>query len=450
MPPPARVLARFRARIEPILPTRKALALLMIPIAAIALGLQLLSHAVTDDATVRSNIATSLASGEVFDLADPESGNERFSECMALSILAHEAGKPDLRATLAMEALKWDGATPLCKSLGRALADEGAVQWFSYSRYWHGSLTMQRLWLDGHGYASLMALTHFLALASLAAFGLALAWRVSGVAAAVTVGLGYFLSDLAFASHLPTQGISLAALFGGVAVFLVLPRRWNSESLGLAAFAVGTAYNYFDFLYNPGLLAGLLGWSVVLTGIGSTKPVDLAWRAGGITAMALTGYIAMWAAKWLLCCLYMAGSFDFFAILGPSNAMHWALGGEAGVWPLEAIWILTGAAFRAWWSGPVALAAIALALAAVWQRRVLGLLWLPALPLGLTLLTLELASGHSVSHGFTVRAIPWVVAAFCGGAAYLAERGRRRLAWSEPAASPVMAMAVASPATAGD
>lgn len=421
IPNPFKLFEAFRARVEPLLPTRVAIVLLLAAMGLAGTGLHLATRWLTDDATIRHRIAEGFAANAVYN--GEIEATDRFSECMSLSILARETGRTGLPTVMRMEALQWDGRGPLCRSVADALEGGPTWGWFPYGRYWHGKLNVDRIWLDHFDYASLTQATQAAAIISALLFGLALAWRVSTLTAVVTVGLGLGISDLIAVSVQPTQGVSLTALFLGAAGFVALGRR-RIETLCLAAVAAGAAYNYFDFLYNPGLLAGLLGWSVVLMGLGDTDRRELAWRAAAVSIMVLVGFVGMWAAKWSIAVLYMIGSFDFFWIVTPFHVTAWTMGGDKSVWPLEATAIVTEAAFRAWWTAPVMIAALAASIGMAWRRGAIGALWAPAVPLLITVLTLEAASGHTVSHGSPVRAIPWLLAALCGAAAYLAERGR--------------------------
>jgi hypothetical protein len=101
-----------------------------------------------------------------------------------------------------------------------------------------------------------------------------------------------------------THSISLAYILAGTALFAAaLHKAWRAPGLIVMSAALGSGFNFLDFLINPPMMPMLMAFFVLL---GSrresgtlTLAVVLAW---------FLGYSETWVAKWVLAYLFMPES----------------------------------------------------------------------------------------------------------------------------------------------
>ena len=103
-----------------------------------------------------------------------------FPECAGLSLLLREDAAAPAASAIRSETILPPPDTTICRELLRAFADADAVTWFTYARYWHGSLLLHRAVLSFGSYALLQAVAAVLVGAGLVLLFAALA-RTAGV-----------------------------------------------------------------------------------------------------------------------------------------------------------------------------------------------------------------------------------------------------------------------------
>ena len=144
------------------------------------------------------------------------------------------------------------------------------------------------------------------------------------------------LSGLPLVYVTPTHAISLSVLiWAAAAVLLAQPGRTDGGLLLLAT-GLGAAYNFVDFLYNPGAMAMMAGGAFLLAAGRRREPTagDAA-MAGALALAALAGYAAMWGLKWLISVPgYLFGDADFPIL--PGDFGRWMAGLSEGYVPLRA------------------------------------------------------------------------------------------------------------------
>lgn len=221
--------------------------------------------------------------------------------------------------------------------------------------------------------------------------------RRGGAAVAVIFLITFLcLSNVLFIWRTSTHSLSLAYILAGSCLFAgVLDRNWRAGSLIVFAAALGSGFNFIDFLINPPMMPMLMAFFVLLDGR----------RDAGLLALASViawfgGYAETWLAKWLLAYLALPHSAGIVSniVLGVESRTVGALNGDY-LYPLAST---LRAYLRALSHvGVIVPIVIALALAHYaatvsridWRRA----LWLSS-PLLVTLLWFETLSSHTQWH----------------------------------------------------
>jgi hypothetical protein len=411
-------LPRLASLLRPPVLARLASRAALIVAAGAAAGLLLLviADSLVPMGVVRQALLGAAERGELGDGL----GHERtmgfalsqFSECTALSVAASDVrGTPQF--SLRSRAVLWRPGTNICDTAVAAAADPSAAQWFDYSRYWHGYRVALFPLTAAVGLRPAGAILGIIALAAAATLFITLIPTAGAVATGIAFLVIVGLTDLPLTYVIPTHAISLTVLFGGVAVYSLVQKTLSWEAALGWAFALGCAYNYFDFFYNPGAFAMLLSGSVVLTASRSAPdPVSAMPSAIAVAIASLAGYGLFWAAKWAISALLYVHAGADFPIL-PGDFSRWAAGGAGPYVPLKALARLVRLSVNEpakllIWLAALAFLAIALAQGG---RRTLRALVAMAGPLVVGAATVEAASAHSIAHAaFTFRIVPLALA----------------------------------------
>ncbi|MCC6919401.1 MAG: hypothetical protein IT548_09360 [Alphaproteobacteria bacterium] len=390
------------------------LALVLPLLAAAAFGLLAGATALADHAT----IGRAIRAAPPVELGVPAIDQYRrgfregfFPECAGLSLLLREDEAAPLASVIRSETILPPPDTTICRELLRAFADEGAVTWFTYARYWHGSLLLHRAVLSFGGYAALQAIAAGLVAGGLVLLFAALARRVGVVAAGLAVGTFALLGDAVAVGAVPMQAVSVTALAGAAAAFAQGGAGRGNAGVLVAAGLAGAAYNFFDFFCNPDVLAALCAWifaAVRLKRGAAVRPFDIALVFGAVIA----GYGAFWALKWGLALGYAAGGGEVY-LFSAGDAERW--GPQGGGWlPGRASAAIVAATFDAWWKGGLAVVLAGIAWLAVrhagWRASAgatFALLLIPAL---LGFAGVEALAGHTLAHtALTFRLVPLAI-----------------------------------------
>jgi hypothetical protein len=348
-----------------------------------------------------------------------------YSECVGLSILIHERvwtdhGEPGAAAVRA-DAILPDGTGTMCIRLKQALDEEMSVNWFTYARYWHGSLILHRLVLSAADYPALMAVaTVVLALCGVALFA-GLIWLLPWPAALAIAASAAFLTDARAIVGLPLQATCMAAFLLAAALFVAFGARRTGAAALVWAAGCGALLNFFDFLYNPSTFAMLCAWTWLAAGFmrGQARP---AWQGLLVFLAALGGYGAFWSLKWAIAYAFWLDGEPMY-IFQVGDFTRWGPAASEDYLPGRAILAVFGAAFDTWWKLAVAGLIAALALGTVWLRRLsIGtnilqrylVLMSPVLP---AFAVIEAMAGHTMAHTeFTFRIVPWTLGLALAGA----------------------------------
>lgn len=348
-----------------------------------------------------------------------------YSECVGLSMMLHERvwtdhGEPGT-AALRADAILPDGTGTMCIRLKQALDEEMSVPWFTYARYWHGSLMLHRAVLSAHDYGALIGWAAMLMAAAGLALLAALLWLAPWPAGLAIGAMVLFLTDArALAGGLPLQATCMTAFLASAAAFMAFGARRSGAGALVAAAVCGAALNFFDFLYNPSTFAMLCAWSWLAAG--QMRGEARRARDGLLVFLAaMGGYGGFWMLKWALAYAFWLGGEQLF-IFGANEFTRWGPGADAAYWPGRATLDVVAAAFDSWWKPAIA-AAVALTALAVggvqarlkprsgdaspaFSARYLVLLS-PVLP---AFAVIEAMAGHSMAHTeFTFRIVPWTL-----------------------------------------
>ncbi len=169
-----------------------------------------------------------------------------------------------------------------------------------YVRYWHG----YRVVLEPLS-AALPIWGVRLVTACLIAVACVLLWcalRTYADATVATVFLAAYLglSDLPFMWRSAPHSISFVFIFAGAWAFASLLRRGSSVSaLVIVSAALGSAFNFLDFLVNPPMMPMLIAFLILL----SERPNRRRLAALAVFAW-FAGYAETWLAKWAIAHVY--------------------------------------------------------------------------------------------------------------------------------------------------
>jgi hypothetical protein len=335
-----------------------------------------------------------------------------FSECIGLSAAGSPA-RADPDFTIRSRVVLWRPGTNICDSAASAMRDPAAVAWFDYSRYWHGYRVLLFPLVEAFGLRGAQGASGALMIVSACLLFVLLipvaGWSGSLAAFAVLMGL----SGLPLVYVTPTHAISLSmVLWAAATMLLVSPGRSDGGLLLLAA-GLGAAYNFVDFLYNPGAMAMMVGGAFILVVGRDREPTtgDAA-MAGALALATLAGYGAMWTVKWLASVPgYFFGAADFPIL--PADFGRWMAGLSGGYLPLRASARLVATTFGGVVAGSLLLVGLALigVLAHRHPRAVGGRLLAMAVPTLVGMATIEAMAGHSIAHGpFTFRIVAFAAA----------------------------------------
>lgn len=379
------------------------------------LALHVASHALSDGPSVRAHVSEAALSGTLADKDEPRGPTRLspswFSDCVTLSILWREDGPTSWRGLMMANAIAWIPEETYCATLARGIANPDDVGWFDYARYWHGNLVFHRLGLSVFTYETFRMVLAALTFAALLVFAFSIMRLAGGFSAAVFAGLILAATDFATSATMPTQAISLIALLLSASALMHVARR-RPERFWLAALCAGAVYNYFDFLYNPPLLAGLAAFAALYAAIRArVAPRPALWRALSGFALVLAGYGIMWSLKWGLAALAVWQEGGTVEFIRSGDFSRWSAAGSDA----PTLFAATASVFLRSFSGwqPMVLFGIAAALAAVlaWRHNVRGVILLAMAPVILALATLELIAVHTIAHvWFTHRSLIWLLA----------------------------------------
>ena len=228
-------------------------------------------------------------------------GGEQLTECISLGIGLNKAESS--WQTAITGAYPMAGNTHACTGLHRAVAGE-PTSWQPYFRYWHGYRVILAplaalfpLWF-------VKILNVLMVAAACVALARTLCERCGAAVAVIFLATFLCLSDVLFIWRTSTHSLSLAYILAGSCLFAAgLRKSWGAPSLMIFAAALGSGFNFIDFLVNPPMMPMLMAFFVLLDDR----------RDAGLLALACViawfgGYAETWAAKWTLAYLAMPNS----------------------------------------------------------------------------------------------------------------------------------------------
>lgn len=344
-----------------------------------------------------AHIEAAFAQGVLADNGAPRAllwkGGEQLTECISLGVGLNKAESAWQSAING--AYPMAGSTHACTGLHKAAAGE-PTSWQPYFRYWHGYRVILAplaalfpLWF-------VKLLNALMVAAAVFALARTLCDRCGGTVAFIVVASFLCLSDVLFIWRTSTHSLSLAYILAGACLFAVaLEHQWRSGSLIVLAAALGSGFNFIDFLINPPMMPMLIAFFVLIDGR----------RGMGVLALASViawfgGYAETWLAKWLIAYLAIPASANVIADIFSTVEMR-TVGALNGVYliPLAStLRTFLRALSRVGVIVPIVIAIASAHYAATvsridWRRA----LWL-ASPLLVTAVWFEALSSHTQYH----------------------------------------------------
>ena len=390
--------------------------LLVLVIAAIGLGVLIAADRAVSMKAVAERVVEASARGQLGKGRAQEQAfgftQSYFSECVALSAAASErVGQPDF--TIRSRVVLWIPDSNVCDSAVAAAGGDQTLRWYDYSRYWHGYRAILFPIVESAGWRGAQAACGAILMVALCGWFVLLIGVVGWAGSLAGFAVLVALSGLPLTYVTPTHAVSLAVLMGCSGAMLVAAAGGRGrEALLVTGVGLGAVYNFFDFFYNPGSLAMMVGGSYLLAR-GRTRDLGKgdAALAAALAVSALSGYGAMWAIKWLIGMPgYLFGTADFPIL--PADFTRWAAPSAATYRPFAAIGHMVSAMRGHVATDVVVSSALVMVAASSWARprRVWRMVWTMAAPVAVGLATIEAVATHSITHGpFTFRIIPFAV-----------------------------------------
>jgi len=220
-------------------------------------------------------------------------GGEQLTECISLGVGLNPAATAWQAAIV--ESYPTIENTHACEGLRRAVTG-APVNWQPYFRYWHGyrvviaPLTaLFPLWL-------VKAINVLAVAGGCFVFWRTLRARCGETAATIFLLTFLCLSDVLFVWRTTTHSLSLCYILAGASLLAAgLRRNWTPASLIVLSAALGSGFNFIDFLVNPPMMPMLIAFFVLLS----------ERRDAGLLALAAVlawfgGYAETWLAKWAI------------------------------------------------------------------------------------------------------------------------------------------------------
>jgi hypothetical protein len=251
------------------------------------------------------HLSAAFDSGVLADDGNPGSlifkGGEQLTECILLGIGLNSAESAWQAAISG--AYPMAGNTHACTGLHHAVAGEPTT-WRPYFRYWHGYrviltplVALFPLWFVKIVNALMVA-------AACAMLCSALCKRGGTALATIFLAIFLCLSNILFIWRTSTHSLSLAYILAGTCLFAAaLNRKWRAGRFVILAAALGSGFNFIDFLINPPMMPMLLAFFVL---VDDREDAGLLALASMIAWFG--GYTETWLAKWVLAYLAMPSS----------------------------------------------------------------------------------------------------------------------------------------------
>jgi hypothetical protein len=387
---------------------------LVLLMAVLGFAAHLAAESVARPEAIRTNILDGFSQRLVGDgsIATDLLGTRQthFSECIAFSILANSQVEGGFSRIIRMESNYWTPPQTICSTFLEAALDPARKQWFSYARYWHGYLILHKPILSYLDYRSFLKIINALFVIVLVVFALVISTRFGLLPVLALLTVFLLLSPGLWSWFNPTVAISFSTLLLGCTYFSRFgPEQGMRDAVGAATVA-GVAFNFFDFLYFPALLAAMICWLATIHQVRSrSTPID--WRPLVLALISIAAYLGMWMLKW-----WISFTWSFLEPVQLPNTgdfSRWILGGGDTYVPFAATTIVVERVFRTplTWTVAWIVAAGVLVFAIRFRASFLQYICRTSIPPAvLAFLILEGMARHSVAHPFADWVIAWLVA----------------------------------------
>jgi hypothetical protein len=286
---------------------------------------------------------------------------------------------------------------------------EGLARSYYYYRYWHGSAVVLRPSVAVFGVSGTRLVAAGALAAAAIALALGLARRVGRWPAVLFMSPLLLTTDYIDLPGALVHAIGMIVTVGGaVAILRYLRSDSSVATYGLAAFALGGAFNFFADLTNPDAAWALVVAVSAVVAVG-TGPIGAALARTSAAAVGwIAGFAWIWLSKWVVASIvvgystvrdvvrYQAEERLAGDTAGRGDSLSAGLRSAWGEWlnepliPLLVPVLLVAAALMMWQRRD---------LATTWQRRIL-LAAPAAIPFGWHLVMRQ----HTFVHGwFTYR-----------------------------------------------
>lgn len=241
-------------------------------------------------------------------------GGEQLTECIALSIGLNKA---ESNWDTAITGSRPDPDGHACLALHKVVTGAN-VSWQSYSRYWHGYRIILAPLTAALPFWLVKAVNAMLLVGGCILLWLALRDRCGGTVATVFLTTMICLSDMLFVWRTSPHTISLAFIFAGTWLVASFIRRgWGFFALIVLGAALGSVFNFLDFLVNPPMMPMLLAFFALLT-----ERRDAGLLAFAIVAAWFAGYAETWLVRWIIAYLHLPNAGDVSADISSAIAFR--------------------------------------------------------------------------------------------------------------------------------
>ena len=228
-------------------------------------------------------------------------GGEQLTECISLGIGLDKAETSWVTAVTGSYPVS--GSAHVCQALHQVVAG-GATSWQPYFRYWHGYRFILAPLTSAFPLWMVKAINMLMIVTACALLWITL--RNASDVTVATIFLTTFvcLGDVWSIWRTSTHSISLAYILAGTALFAAaLHKAWRAPGLIVMSAALGSGFNFLDFLINPPMMPMLMAFFVLLDSRRESGTLTLA-----VVLAWFLGYSETWVAKWVLAYLSMPES----------------------------------------------------------------------------------------------------------------------------------------------
>ena len=220
-------------------------------------------------------------------------GGEQLTECISLGIGLDKDETSWVSAVTGSYPVS--DSAHACQALHQAVAG-GATSWRPYFRYWHGYRLILAPLTSAFPLWTVKAINMLMLVTACTLLWITLRNACDATVATIFLITFVCLADVWSIWRTSTHSISLVYILAGTALFAAALRKgWRAPNMIVISAALGSGFNFLDFLITPPMMPMLLAFFVLLD-----SRRELGTLALTVVFAWFFGYSETWIAKWAL------------------------------------------------------------------------------------------------------------------------------------------------------